>query len=762
MFLGKKKEKFLYQKELEQIAKYDFSDLSEDELFNISDGLRYRVKRGESLVKIMPKAFALVKETVKRTLGITLYDTQLQAAVALATRHIIEMETGEGKTLAAVLPAYLNALTGKGVHILTFNDYLAKRDANWMGPIYHMLGITVGYITEEIPRTARKKIYENDVVYVCAKEAGFDYLRDFMANKKEDLVQREFYYAIVDEADSVLIDEARIPLVIAGSVKRDSALLFFTNSIVKDFEMGTHFTLNKYAEKASLTEKGLELAEELLGIEDLYSEENTETLETLLAALYAHYVLKKDKDYIVRDGDIEIVDEFTGRVAERRQYPDALQDAVRTKEGILSKEKSMILNSMPLQHFLNLYEKLAGMTGTANPAGDEFGEYYDLEIVRIEPYRTCIRKDLPDLVFENKEAKQAALIAKIAEVHKAGQPLLIGTGSVQESEELYQALKAVGIDCHVLNAKNDEQEAEIIKNAGAYGAVTVSTNMAGRGVDIKLGGFDERDYNRVADLGGLYVIGTNRNESRRIDNQLRGRAGRQGDPGQSQFFISLEDDMMVKYEVQNFLPEGDSATDENGQIMDKKITDAVAWLQRRVESYNESARIQLLKYTHVLELQRKLIHAKCMELLDGEVSLHFLEQRCPEKYAELVDTVGEEEAQSWERKITLYCIRKAWADYIDYMEYEKEGIHLVVIGRKDPVDEYNRIAANAFEDVKADMYNQVEELFMKAEIRKNGLDLEEAGLEVPAATWTYLINESKSQFSLMESFVKFVSGKMKK
>ena len=625
-----------------------------------------------------------------------------------------------------------------------------------------MLGITVGYITEETPRTERKAIYANDVVYVCAKEAGFDYLRDFMANKQEDLVQREFYYAIVDEADSILIDEARIPLVIAGSVKRDSTLLFFTNSIIKDFEMDVHFTLNKYAEKASLTDRGVELAEKLLELEDLYSQENTEILETLLAALYANYVLKKDKDYIVRNGDIEIVDEFTGRVAERRQYPDALQDAVRTKEGILSKDKTMILNSMPLQHFINLYEKLAGMTGTANPAGDEFGEYYNLEIVRIEPHKTCIREDLPDLVFETKEAKQAALIAKIQALHEAGQPVLIGTGSVQESEELYQALKQVGIDCHVLNAKNDEQEAEIIKNAGAYGAVTVSTNMAGRGVDIKLGGYDETDYNKVAELGGLYVIGTNRNESRRVDNQLRGRAGRQGDPGKSQFFISLEDDMMVKYEVKNFLPTKECETDENGQILDKKITDAVAWLQRRVESYNESARIQLLKYTHVLELQRKLIHAKCMELLAGEVSLHILEQRCPEKYAELVEQIGEEEAQSWERKITLYCIRKAWADYIDYMEYEKEGIHLVVIGRKDPVDEYNRIAANAFDDVKEDMYSRVEELFLKAEITKTGLDLEEAGMEVPAATWTYLINESKSQFSLMESFVKFVSGKMKK
>lgn len=761
MLFGKKDKK-LYQKELDAIQKYNFCDLTEEELYNISDELQYRVKRGENLTKIMPKAFALVKETAKRKLGIELYDTQLQAGLALATNHIVEMETGEGKTIAAVLPAYLNALTGKGVHVLTFNDYLAKRDANWMGPIYHTLGITVGYITEEIPRSERKAIYENDIVYVCAKEAGFDYLRDFMATRKEDVVQRDFYYAIVDEADSILIDEARIPLVIAGAMKRDNSLLFFTNSIVKEFEMNVHFTLNKYAEKTSLTDRGVELAEKLLELDDLYSEQNTETLETLLAGLYAHHVLQKDKDYIVRNGDIEIVDEFTGRVAERRQYPDALQDAVRTKEGILSKEKSMILNSMPLQHFINLYEKIAGMTGTANPAGDEFREYYNLEIVKIDRYKKCIREDLPDLVFETKEAKEKALIAKIKDVHAVGQPVLIGTGSIKESEELYAALQEVGIDCNVLNAKNDEQEAEIVKNAGAFGAVTVSTNMAGRGVDIKLGGADETEYDKVADLGGLYVIGTNRNESRRVDNQLRGRAGRQGDPGQSQFFISLEDDMMVKYDVENFLPAGGCDTDENGLIIDKKITDAVAWLQRRVESYNESARIQLLKYTHVLELQRKLIHEKCMGLLDGSIRLHLLEDRCPEKYDALVEAVGEEEAQAWERKLTLYAMRKAWAEYIDYMEYEKEGIHLVIIGRKDPVDEYNRIAANAFDDVKADINQQVEDLFMKAEIKKDGLDLEEAGLEVPAATWTYLINESKSQFSLMESFVKFVSGKMKK
>ena len=759
---GFKKKSGIYEKELALVNKYDLSACTEDELFNMSDELRHRAINGEKLDKLMTEAFALVKEAVKRTLGLELFDTQIMAASALHTGHIVEMDTGEGKTLAAVLPAYLNSLRGEGVHILTFNDYLAKRDALWMKPVYDLLGVTVGYITEDTPRERRRELYGCDVTYICAKEAGFDYLRDFMASSADNIVQREFNFAIVDEADSVLVDEARIPLVIAGNVKRDNSFLIKINSYVKEFEAERDFKLNKYAEKVSLTEEGLSLAERLLGVENLYSEENTEMLEVLLSSLYANFILKKDKDYIVRDGDIEIVDEFTGRVAEKRQYPDILQDAVRMKEGIISSQKSMILNSIPLQHFLSMYKKISGMTGTANPAGDEFFEYYNLEIVRIEPHIKCIRKDLPDIIFKDRESKMKMLVKEIEDAHLNGQPVLIGTGSVLESEGLYEELKKKGIECEVLNAKNDEEEADIIKNAGAYGAVTVSTNMAGRGVDIRLGGFDQKDYEKVFELGGLYVIGTNRNESRRIDNQLRGRAGRQGDPGKTRFFVSLEDDMMKKYEVKNFLPEKGFSCDENGVIEDKNVTEAVAWLQRRVETYNENARIQLLKYTYVIEQQRRIIHDKCMSILNGQTEFTLLKNNCGEKYNQVCEKFGENVAKKCERDLTLYHTRKAWSEYIDYMEYEKEGIHLVIIGQKDPVDEYNRIAVNAFSNMTAEIDSNVIESFLSADVGKNGIELEKMGLEVPAATWTYLINENKAQFSAMEAFVKFVAGKFKK
>lgn len=748
-----------YTKELKRIRDYEFSQCDEEEIFNVSDKLRHKAKK-EKLEEILPAAYALVKEVTRRTLQLELFDEQLIAAVALHHGNVIEMETGEGKTLAAVLPAYLNSLKGEGVHILTFNDYLAKRDANWMKPIYDMLGVTVGYITEETSKPERKEMYACDITYVSAKEAGFDYLRDFMANDKEIVVQRGFHYAIVDEADSILIDEARIPLVIAGNIKRDNQLLKVTNSITDDFLEGEDFTLNKYAEKVSLTDQGLEKAEQRLDVENLYSEENTEILEVLLAVLYAKYVLKQDKDYIIRNGDIEIVDEFTGRVADRRQYPDALQDAVRIKENIISDQKSMVLNSIPLQHYQSLYQKLSGMTGTVHPAENEFWEYYDLKTIRIEPHKPCIREDLPDHVFDTKQNKLNYLIQEISEIHKTGQPILIGTGSVMESEELYQALQAEGIPCHVLNAKNDEQEAQIIKNAGIYGAVTVSTNMAGRGVDIRLGGSDQKDYERVAELGGLFVIGTNRNESRRIDNQLRGRSGRQGDPGMSRFYVSLEDDMMVKYDIRNFLPDKYSVSEE-GIIQDKKVKEAVAWLQRRVESYNESARIQLLKYTYVLEQQRQIIHDRCMDILFDRKELTLLQEKCKEKYTEVLEKFGAETVKKAERDLTLYHIRKSWAEYIDYMEYEKEGIHLVLIGRKDPVDEYNRIAVDTFVKVQQEIEENIVQTFLESKIEKDGIDLVSMGLEVPAATWTYLINENKSQFASMESFVKFITGKFK-
>ena len=483
------------------------------------------------------------------------FDVQVLAAIAMHQGKLAEMQTGEGKTLAAVLPAYLNALTGQGVHVLTFNDYLARRDAQWMGPLYRFLGLTVGAVQQGMSPADRRRAYACDVTYVTAKEAGFDYLRDHLCMAPEDLVHRPFHYAIVDEADSILIDEARVPLVIAGSVEARRVDPYQAAELVRSLDARRDFETDEFARNVHFTDSGLDRLESQLRCGDLHAAENLDLLTELSMALHAQVLLRREVDYIVRDGQIELVDEFTGRVAENRRWPDGLQAAVEAKEGVPLRPQGTIRGSITLQHFLRLYPKVCGMTATAQAAAAEFEEFYELAVVVIPPNRPCVRVDAEDTVFTHKEAKYAVLVAEIAAARGRGQPVLVGTASVGESEHLAARLAKAGIECRVLNARNDEQEAAIVAQAAMAGAVTISTNMAGRGTDIKLGGDPPDEREPVVARGGLYVIGTNRHESRRIDDQLRGRAGRQGDPGQSRFFISLEDDLMERYGIGDLLPQ---------------------------------------------------------------------------------------------------------------------------------------------------------------------------------------------------------------
>jgi len=474
--------------------------------------------------------------------------------IGLNEGRIVQMQTGEGKTFAAVAPICLNALSGKGVHVLTFNDYLASRDAVWMGPIYQFFGLKVAYVVQSMISAERKAAYEADVTYLTAKEAGFDFLRDGLAYETEELVQRIFHMAVIDEADSILVDEARIPLVLAGVADKHGGGQERMNELVMQLDPGLHYTVGEGGRSVYLTEDGGSQCERLLDCGDLYSDANLQLLTELNLSLHAHILMRRDVDYIVRQGRVEIVDDFTGRVMEDRHWPFGLQAAIEVKEGLQTSKDSRVLSSITIQHFLRQYPSLCGMTATAEPAADELFKFYELEMLVIPPNRPCVRNDHPDCVFSNREAKHQALIEEIETTHADGRPILVGTITVEESEMLASRLEESGTACSILNATRDDQEARITAEVGDFGAVTISTNMAGRGTDIKPGGQSGERYEQVKSLGGLYVLGTNHHESSRIDYQLRGRAGRQGDPGSSHFFVSLEDELLVRYGLADLFP----------------------------------------------------------------------------------------------------------------------------------------------------------------------------------------------------------------
>lgn len=746
-----------YNSIVEEINKISLCGKSDSDLKNMAMGIRKKVKDGIPLDDVLVEAYALGREVSHRTLGMRHYDVQLIAGIALHEGKMIEMQTGEGKTLAAVLPAYLNSLAGKGVHILTFNDYLVHRDAEWMKPIYDFLGVTVGYIKEGMSIKDRQNAYRMDITYVTAKEAGFDYLKDFLCIKEENLVHRGFNYAIVDEADSILIDEARIPLVIAGSQEGEENDLARVSALAKELIRGTDYAIDQNGSNVYLTDFGLCRVERLLGCSNLYEEPNLKLLTQVNSALFAEALLKRDRDYIVRDGKIELVDEFTGRVADKRHWPDNIQAAVEAKEALNKKSRGIIMSQIALQHFINLYPRIAGMTGTAKTSANEFHEFYGVDVVVVPTNKPCIRKDCADMVFVSKEAKKNAITTEIRKAHEKGQPVLIGTGSVEESEMLYKELYSVGIEASVLNAKNDEMEAEIIAKSGTYGAVTVSTNMAGRGVDIKLGGESGERRDEIIGAGGLYVIGTSKNESRRIDNQLKGRAGRQGDPGKSRLFISLEDDLMVKYDLAKLVPLQLYPEDRSKPFNNPTVNNELNRGQRTVEGYNSDVRRQLLKYSFIIEEQRKIVCSKRQDILQGKAKLKILKEKSPEKYDEVLDMYGEKTMYEVEKQLTLFFINKHWAEYLEYMNYTRESIHLMVIGRKNPMDEFHKIAIEAFSEMLGDIENDIASTFERVKITKDGIDMEKEGLMGPSSTWTYLINDSPDQFSNLPHLVKAFS-----
>ncbi len=735
-----------YKKLLSKINRYDLEKVSDAELKDMSTRLIHQARQGTRLEDLLVEAFALVRETAWRVIGLRAFDVQVMAGIIIHQGKLAEMNTGEGKTLAAVFPAYLNALTGKGVHILTFNDYLARRDAAWMGPIYEFLSLRAGCIQEGMSPREKKKAYASDITYSTAKEAGFDFLRDHLCYKKEDLVHRDFHFAIVDEADSILIDEARIPLVIAGSAEKPEADPGHLAQIAKSLREGIDFETDEGKRNIYLTNSGLGRIESILSCKNLHAPENFDLLAKVHQALHAEFLLHRDIDYIVRRGKIKIVDEFTGRIVEDQHWPDGLQAAVEAKEKIRLGSGGSILGSITLQHFLQLYPKISGMTATAQPAAEEFFQLYNLKVVVVPPNRPCIRKDLPDVIFSHKGAKREALIQEIKRCHVLQRPILVGTLSVEESEELAAALKNAGISCQVLNAKNDEREAKIIARAGRPGAVTISTNMAGRGTDIKLGGDREQERDKVLKLGGLYVIGTNRHESLRIDRQLRGRAGRQGDPGSSRLFISLQDNLIERYGIINLFPKKYRTLKQEAPIDNPMVRGEIARGQRIIEGQNFEIRKTLWKYSALVENQRRLIQRRRQEILRGGTHLGFLEEKASKHYAKLESLLGKNRIQKIEQQITLYQIDRCWAEHLAMIADVRESIHLASVGGKSPIGEFLKIIDKAFLRLEEKIDEAVLQTFQSLPLSDKGIDMDRKGIRGPSSTWTYLITDN--QFGL--------------
>ncbi len=687
---------------------------------------------------LLPRAFALVREAADRVTGMRPFDVQMLAAVALHRGRVVEMSTGEGKTLAAVLPAYLNALPGRGVHVLTVNDYLARRDAEWMGPIYRFLGLTVGWVQEESSQAERRRAYACDVTYVTAKEAGFDLLREHLAQEPEEVVHRPFHFAIVDEA--------RVPLVLAGSAERAASAAPRLAKLVADFEPGVHFETQEYDRNVELTEAGYDRTEQELGCGNLLARDNYALLTELNCALHARVLLRRDADYIVRGGRIELVDEFTGRVAEDRHWPDGLQAALEAKEGLERRPDGRILGSITTEHFLAGYSRLCGMTGTAQAAAEELEEMYGLRVVVIPTHRPMIRDDLPDVVFTHRQAKEQAVIDEVRQVHATGQPMLIGTLTVGESERLAGRLRGAGVACEVLNAKNDAEEAKIVARAGALGAVTISTHMAGRGTDIRLGGDNEATRDQVVALGGLYVIGTNRHESRRVDLQLRGRAGRQGDPGESRFFVSLEDDLLRRYDVESLIPERLLPDKRKAPISSPVVRREVARAQRIIEGQDREIRRTLWRYSKPVEEQRRRLCSERQAVLLGH-SLSLWQQDA-KRYSALVEAAGEAAVRRAERVVTLHHFDRAWRDHLAFVASLREGIHLVGLGGEHPLTTFQVRTVEAFNRMHADIDAAVVGALDDVKVADGGLDLDHAGLKGPSSTWTYIVTDDPFRHQL--------------
>ncbi len=745
-----------------------FSEFTDEELRNESDKLRndaksFAISNPDSHYKdndyFLIRAFALVKESVYRKLDIVAYDEQLWAGLVLNDNSLVEMATGEGKTIAAVFTAFLNSLASDPVHIFTFNDYLAKRDASLMEPVYSLLGATVGFLNEGQTFSERKKAYSCSVTYMTVKECGFDYLREFLAEKPGDLLLPEFNFAIVDEADSILIDEARIPLVIAASTdevhKTDLKMI---SEIVNNLVINVDYEIDEYGNNIFLTEDGIENVEKMLGIDNLYDEDNMDIIVSVNNALFAKELVKIDVDYIVKNNSIELVDEFTGRVAQKRHWPHGLHEAIEAKENLVPSKKGQILSQITLQNFIRMYPRLAGMTGTASAAAKEFNNTYNLLVHVIPTHNKMIREDHTDVIFTNRKSKIDAILYEVIKASKIGRPVLLGTASVEESEEISSLLEDNGLKCEVLNAKNDEMEAQLIALAGASNAITVSTNMAGRGIDIKLGGGNQADKEKVVSVGGLLVIGTNRHESSRVDNQLRGRAGRQGDPGDSKFFISIEDELFVKYNFNDLISTRILEESESVIVTDTKILREANRLQRIVEGLHYDIRDSLSKYTVMLQEQGEYIRRMRLKILHSksDESL-FFQSQFPDRYGRYSQKYSQSMVNDAEKQLCLRVINQSWADYLDNMSYVKDSIHILKMSGMDPLFEYNKVLFESFNELKSNIKDQISELLETIEIDENGVNLDQIGLPKPGSTWTYIVSNTADQLNLfpfLESLTK--------
>ena len=702
-----------YRKIERQIEAINLEHHSDAELRDISSRLRLGARSGENPERLLVESFSLTREACRRVLGLSPFATQILAGIALHREKLVQMQTGEGKTLAAVFPASLRAFGGRGVHVFTANDYLARRDAEWMGPVYRFLGLDAGFVEQGMPPDGRRRAYGADVTYLTAKEAGFDFLRDQARHNPQELVQRPFHFAIVDEADFILIDEARVPLVIAGPAPFPEIDWRRMTETAGRMRPTVDFGVDEHGRNVALTETGIGRAEALLKSGRLHRPENHLLLTALNIALHARILLHRDKDYIVRNGRIELVDEFTGRVAENRRWPHGIHPAVEAKEKVTVQPEGMVLGSIAIQHFVRLYPGLAGMTATAVPAADEFREFYGLRTVVIPPHRPCIRLDEPDRIFSHRQAKLEALLDEIARVQRNGRPILVGTASVGESEEIARRLRGLGVRCHVLNARRDNEEARIVARAGMLGTVTISTNMAGRGTDIVLGGGNAHNRKRVMELGGLYVIGTNRHETRRIDDQLRGRAGRQGDPGSSRFFISLEDDLMERYAVIELIPPKHRPPKQAAPLSNRLVAREIDRGQRIIEGQNFEIRRTLWLYSAAVEKQRQIVSVRRQALLTQESKL---------------------------RETTLFHLDRYWAEHLARVDDIREGIHLQRYGGRIPVEEFQRQIFGAFGIMMRSVDRDAAESLRR--ISGGGKNPERARPRGPATTWTYLVNDN--------------------
>ncbi|TCW39195.1 preprotein translocase subunit SecA [Laceyella sacchari] len=767
----------------------EFQALSDAELRGKTDEFRARLEKGETLDDLLPEAFAVVREAAKRVLNMRHFRVQLVGGMVLHQGDIAEMKTGEGKTLVSTLPAYLNALEGKGVHIVTVNDYLAKRDKEWMGQVFEFLGLTVGLNLPMMSPEEKRAAYQADITFGTNNEFGFDYLRDNMVLYKEQLTQRELNFAIIDEVDSILIDEARTPLIISGQANKATDLYYTADNIVRRLKENDDYTIDIKTKQVSLTEDGVKKVENFLGVDNLYDMKHVTLNHHIQQALKAHAIMKRDEDYVVNEDGVVIVDEFTGRLMYGRRYSDGLHQAIEAKEGLQVQRESMTLATVTLQNYFRLYKKLSGMTGTAKTEEEEFRKIYNMDVYQIPTNRPQLREDLSDVLYKTEEAKFNAVVEEIAQRHAKGQPVLVGTVSIEKSERLSRLLKRRGIPHEVLNAKNHAREAEIVAQAGQRGAVTIATNMAGRGTDIVLG-------EGVAELGGLHIIGTERHESRRIDNQLRGRSGRQGDPGSSQFYLSLSDDLMRRFggeNLENMLER--LGLPEDQPIEGKMFSRAVANAQRKVEANNFDARRWVLQYDDVLNQQREVIYKQRREVLESDdlkdvvlnmakaaieniVQVHTsedleeewdleaiveyannnllpegrlteedLEGKEPSEmvddifeevkkyYQERQEELGNERLQEFSKVVILRAVDRKWMDHIDAMEQLRQGIHLRAYGQDNPLRAYQFEGFAMFEAMIQEIQEEIVKYVMKSVIaEEEELEREEVAVNPTAVS----------------------------